>query len=112
MRTTYHYIENEDGMLPVEVELVIDYQFYAEVKETRGSYSGDTPGEPAYIGDIELVVIGQVKIDDHLIMPHDKKWLTKLFTDRMEQNKAFMETLTEFCEEDYYDRHMPHGDEQ
>jgi hypothetical protein len=104
MRCTYHYSENEDGMLPVEVELLLDYTFNKEVRETRGSYSGDTPGEPAYISDVTILSVIQVRLDNHGLMLHDKRWLEKSFKKRLNEDQEFSDLLTRHCEEDYESR--------
>lgn len=112
MRTTYHYIENEDGLLPVEVELLLDYTFNAEVIETLGSYSGDTPGEPAHISNVTLIDVEQVRLNDIGLFFEGSTVLLKLlkqmivvdFRIRM-NSKVFMQTLTEHCEKDYTEKH-------
>ena len=110
MRCKFFVYENEDGLLPIEVELLVEYVFHKEVKETRGSYSGDTPGEPAYI-EVTGISVTQVRLNDHGLMLHDKRWLTKLFDDRFVKDQAFVDELTSHCEEDYTERTAPCDDD-
>lgn len=108
MRCKFYYCENEEGLLPLEVELLLSYKFCKEVPETRGSYSGDTPGEPAHIEDVEILDITQVRMNDHGLTLHDKRWLKKLFDDRLNNDQKFFDVLTTHCEEDYTERTAPY----